>query len=75
MLDIQVLREFLGKLISSTLNNLDSWDIFHLIRKSVEKSDEPTSFISIILAEWINLLDSANLSSCDFYPKLLNLFK
>ena len=71
-----MLRDFLGKLISSTLNGSNAWDIFQLIRRSLQKSEEPHfAFISTILAEWISLLEIANIPSSDFYSKLLDLFK
>ena len=75
-LDIIMLRDFLGKLISSTLNGSNAWDIFQLIRRSLQKSEEPHfAFISTILAELISLLEIANIPSRDFYSKLLDLFK
>lgn len=72
-----MLREFLGKLISSTLNGSNSWDIFQLIRRSLQKSEEEShfTFISTILAEWISLLEIANIPARDFYSKLIDLLK
>lgn len=83
-----ILREFLGKMISSTLNQSDSWDLFRVIQKTFmnlkskskfksksEDSEIINSFISTILAEWINLLDSSNIPLRDFYSKLLDLFR
>lgn len=77
VLDVVVLREFLGKSISSTLNGTDSWDIFQLIRRSLQKSTEesPFTFISTLLAEWISLLEISNIPAREFYNKLLYLFK
>jgi hypothetical protein len=71
-----MMREFLGKLISSTLNGSDSWDIFQLIRRSLQKSEESAFvFVSTILAEWISLLELSTIPARDFYGKLLGLFK
>lgn len=82
-----MMREFLGKLISSSLNSYDSWDIFQLIRRTVHKlpsletsedsaaPSEACAFISTLLAEWISLLEGSNIPARDFYTKLLDLFK
>lgn len=91
ILDIVVLREFLGKLISSSLNQNDSWDIFRVIQKtflslksksklksklkSSEDSENINLFLSTLLAEWINLLESSNIPPRDFYNKFLDLFR
>jgi hypothetical protein len=73
-----MLRDFLGKLISSTLNGSNSWDIFQLIRRSLQKSEEEShyfTFISTILSEWISLLEVANIPARDFYSKLMDLLR
>lgn len=77
-----MMRDVLGKLITSSLNSYDSWDIFHLIRRTVQKSaeepdndNEAFAFISALLAEWISLLEGALIPARDFYSKLLDLFK
>ena len=88
-LDIVMIRELLGKLISSSLNSYDSWDIFQLIRRTVQKltsneqsedsasspQSEAYAFISTLLAEWISLLEGSSIPARDFYTKLLDLFK
>ena len=71
-----MMREFLGKLISSTLNGSDSWDIFQLIRRSLKKSEESAFvLISTILAEWISILETSAIPARNFYGKLMVLFK
>ena len=75
----------MGKLISSTLNGTDSWDIFQLIRRSLtlkpsnsdseELRESNFTFISTLLAEWLSLLEVSNIPAKDFYSKLLDLFK
>lgn len=83
-----MIREFLGKLISSSLNSTDSWDTFQLIRRTVQKiissneesedsgsNSEAFAFISTLLAEWISLLEGSEIPARDFYSKLLDLFK
>lgn len=83
-----MIREFLGKLISSSLNSTDSWDTFQLIRRTVQKiissneesedsgsNSEAFAFISTLLAEWISLLEGSGIPARDFYSKLLDLFK
>lgn len=87
LLDITLIRELIGKIISSTLNNTDSWDIFRVLSHSVnilqekEKDDDEDSagglfsFLSTFLSEWISLLEISGIPPSDFYGKLYEIFK
>lgn len=82
VVDVNGIRDLLGKLVASTLNGTDSWDIFRIIRRTLlnsfnncEDSEGINNFMSTVLSEWINLTETSSVPPIEFYPKLLDLFK
>ena len=67
----------MAKLITSTLNGSDSWDILQVISASVLKSthSDALGLLCTLLSEWNGYIEMASMKGEDFYGILLELFK
>ncbi len=76
-LDITAIREFVAKLITSTLNGSDAWDILQVISTSVRKfpHSDAVALLSTLLSEWTGYIEMAGMKGEDYYGLLLELFK
>ena len=71
------IREFVAKLITSTLNGSDAADILQVVSLSVQRSSpaDASSLLSTMLSELTGYIELAGMSGEDFYGLLLELFK